>query len=298
MITNLLSFGNNLLTVSGNALSRSVDPLNPLSLPPYTIRLKFTDGVTPTFSKGTGVQVSSSPNVWDLTHESTDWNTLMLDQTSLLEVLGANSTGVSRFYRIFEGCTSLESIALFDTSSVETMARAFMGCRALTSIPLFDTSNVTDMTSMLGGCQTLTSVPVFNTSNVTTMQDAFSGMRLTTFPLLDTSKVTNMTQMFLASVNLTTLPLFDMSSVRSAYEMCNSCTSLTAIPYFDTSSLVTADGMFRHCYNVASGTLALYNRMKDSVRDHNQTFLYCGRDTVTGAAELAQIPASWGGTAS
>lgn len=28
------------------------------------------------------------------------------------------------------------------------------------------------------------------------------------------------------------------------------------------------------------------------------TFYDCGRDTVTGAAELAQIPSDWGGTAS
>ena len=298
MITNLLSFGDNILTVGGNALSRSVDPLNPLSLPPYTIRLKFTNGVTPTFSKGTGVQVSSSPNVWDLTHENTDWNALMLNQTSLLEVLGANSTGVSRFYRIFEGCTSLESIVLFDTSSVETMASAFFNCRSLTAIPLFDTSNVTIMTSMLAGCRSLTSVPVFNTSNVTNMQDAFSDMRLTTLPLLDTRKVTDMDMMVASSINLTELPLFDMSSVTSAYKMCESCTSLKTIPYFDTSSLNHADLMFSRCYNVESGALALYNRMKASVSNHNLTFQYCGRDTVTGAAELAQIPASWGGTAS
>ena len=47
------------------------------TLPPYTIRLKFTEGVTPTFSKGTGVQVSSSPNVWDLYHQANRWNNLL-----------------------------------------------------------------------------------------------------------------------------------------------------------------------------------------------------------------------------
>jgi hypothetical protein len=30
--------------------------------------------------------------------------------------------------------------------------------------------------------------------------------------------------------------------------------------------------------------------------DHTYTFAWCGRDTITGAAELAQIPSSWGGT--
>ena len=30
---------------------------------------------------------------------------------------------------------------------------------------------------------------------------------------------------------------------------------------------------------------------------YTDTFKNCGRDTTTGAAELAQIPESWGGTA-
>jgi hypothetical protein len=59
--------------------------------------------------------------------------------------------------------------------------------------------------------------------------------------------------------------------------------------------------MFAWCYEVQSGALALYNQMSTQITppaEHTQTFRSCGSHTTTGAAELAQIPSSWGGTAS
>lgn len=43
------------------------------TLPPYTIRLKYKQGTTPTFEKGTGVLVDADENVWDLTYENDNW---------------------------------------------------------------------------------------------------------------------------------------------------------------------------------------------------------------------------------
>lgn len=179
--------------------SAPVDPYNPLGLPAYTIRLKFTDGVTPTFSKGTAVQVSSSPNVWDLTYNNTDWTDLT-SQLSMIEVLGANSTGVMN------------------------MTGMFYSCQSLTTVPLFDTSNVSDMNSMFGGCMALTTIPLFNVSSATDMGN-----------------------------------------------------------------------MFYYCTNVQSGALALYQQASalNPPPTHSFTFNNCGSNTVTGAAELAQIPSDW-----
>lgn len=146
------------------------------SLPPYTIRLKFTEGVTPTFAYGTGTQVSSSPNVWDLYHQANRWNNLLFNQTNLIEVLGANlSSNTWDLMNIFNGCSNLTTVALFDTSNILSMANMFYNCSSLTAVPLFNTSQVTNMTGMLYTCTNLTSLPLIDTSSVTYMNEAFYG---------------------------------------------------------------------------------------------------------------------------
>ena len=179
----------------------STDPYNPLGLPAYTIRVKFSDGGTPYFPNGTAVQVSSSPNVWDLTYENADWSGLLENQNTLIEVLGAN------------------------TSSVVAMNGLFSYCTSLTSIQVFDTSSVTQLAGMCKYCSLLTAVPLFNTSKVRYMNEMFYG-----------------------------------------------------------------------CVSVESGAYALYQQASSQSPlpiSYIYCFGNCGRNTVTGAAELAQIPSDW-----
>lgn len=203
---NILSVNGNNLSVNGNLLG--VNPPPTPQLPDYTIRLKYKEGTTPTFSKGTGVLVDAENNIWDLTYENSDWSGLLNNHTDLLEVLGANTSNVtnmgSRLVGMFYSCTSLTSVPLFDTSKVTNMRYMFYYCTSLTSVPLFDTSNVTDMKNM-----------------------------------------------------------------------------------------------FRNCKKVQSGALALYQQASTQTTpptSYASCFTNCGADTQTGAAELAQIPTSWGGT--
>lgn len=177
------------------------DPYNPLNLPQYTLRLLFRDGVTPSFSKGTGVQVSSSPNVWDLTYENTVWSQLLYSNNNLIEVLGANSSGV------------------------------------------------TSMSNMLGSCYNLQRVAVFDTSSVTNF-----------------------------------------------YYFCNGCQNLKQVPLLNTSSATEVSFMFTVCHYVESGALALYQQMtsqQNPPTTHYGCFANCGDYTVSGQAELAQIPSDW-----
>lgn len=148
----LLRFNNKLITNGNGIVGKAIDPYNPLNLPAYTIRLKYDDGYTPTFNKGTGVQVSQSPNVWDLTYENDSWYDLFNQRTRLLEVLGANTTGVTNMSRTFIACYNLTSVSLFDTSNVTSMAAMFSYCGSLTSVPLFNTNKVTSMVSMFSNC--------------------------------------------------------------------------------------------------------------------------------------------------
>lgn len=167
----LFKNSNKLLKYNGK-LFKFKEP--PPPLPPYTLRLKYKEGVTPTFSKGTGVQVSSSPNIWDLTYENSNWENILYNHTDLLEVLSANSTGVTNMSIMFWNCTSLTTVPLFDTSSVTNMFGMFVSCTSLTTVPLFDTSNVTSMENMFLNCTSLTSIPLFDTSKVTNMNSMFN----------------------------------------------------------------------------------------------------------------------------
>lgn len=77
------------------------------------------------------------------------------------------------------------------------------------------------------------------------------------------------------------------------------CTGLTYIEPLHCTHAINVGSMFQSCYNVTSGALDQYNWFVAygvNVTNHSSTFMECGRDTVTGAAELAQIPVGWGGT--
>lgn len=68
------------------------------------------------------------------------------------------------------------------------------------------------------------------------------------------------------------------------------------IPLFDTTALTIAVQMFYECYSVEGGALALYQQMSTQANVpsyYMECFRECGRDTVTGVAELDQIPSGW-----
>ena len=134
------------------------DPLNILGLPAYTIRLKYRSGYTPSARKGNIVCVSEEDNVWDLTYQNSNWSQLLYHDlvsssvSPLLEVLGANTTGVTDMSYLFCGNNKLTRIQIFDTRSVTNMNRFCMSCRSLLSIPLFPTENVTDCSYAFYSC--------------------------------------------------------------------------------------------------------------------------------------------------
>lgn len=160
-----------------------------------------------------------------------------------------------------------------NTTGIVDMAGLFRLSENLVSVELFDTRNVTNMTYMFSGCDSLSAIPQFPTHSVTNMERMLSGLdSLATIPTLDTANVTNMIGMFEASPGLRYIPLLD------------------------TSSVTTCHDMFAGCFNVESGALALFNQMANQATPpatHYRCFENCGRDTVTGAQELAQIPSDW-----
>jgi surface protein len=249
------------LALNGKALLTNSKELGwgqSITLPPYTIRLLYRDGITPDFTRplnrgATITQVSAEPNIWDVTLESSDWTALFMvirsaTENDLLEVLGANTTNV----------TNMQSL--------------FRENKALTRIASLDTTNVTNMQQICNFCTSLKSLPQLKSQNVTNALAAFSSCSALTFtPIIDFPNATN---------------------VSSLYAVC---TSIVEVPLLNIPKATRVDYLFSHCYNVKSGTLALYRKLalQEGITNHTHAFWNCGSDTIEGAAELAQIPDDW-----
>lgn len=133
----------------------------------------------------------------------------------------------------------------------------------------------TSFSNLLRDSSNVVEVLGANTTGITSMDEMFRGTRLTTIQLFDTSSVTNM------------------------FNMLVNCSNLTYLPLFNTSKVTNMNGAFQYCTNIESGALALYQQASTQANppsSHYATFRSCGSNTTTGAAELAQIPSSWGGT--
>lgn len=203
----MLKFGNTYLNFGGTYLTgwKAVPNYNPLNLPANTVRVRTNNRNAPIkaseTSYETAILVPGTNDVYDVYKSGTSFAELLNASSNVIEVLGANTTGITNMVGMFRDCTSL------------------------TTVPLFDTTNVDRVTSMFAQCFELTSIPLFDTSKV------------------------------------------------------------KLISY-----------MFTNCYKVESGALALYRQVSTQINppsSNYKTFHNCGRDTETGAAELAQIPDSW-----
>lgn len=81
----------------------------------------------------------------------------LLDTTKRARYLCADYKGTS-----FDGL-----ISYADTSNVTNFCYMFQGCSNITSVPLFDTSNATDMSNLFQNCAKLTEVPALDASKCT-----------------------------------------------------------------------------------------------------------------------------------
>ena len=184
----------------------------------------------------------------------TSFSSLFSGETRLQNVEIADTvTSVTSMFLMFDGCSSLQTVPLFNTANVTSMNSVFRDCSSLQTVPLFNTANVTSMPNMFEGCSSLQTVPLFNTANVTNMSSMFlSCSSLQAVPLFNTAKVTNMTTMFRDCMSLQTVPLFNTALVTSMSSMFLGCSSLQTVPLFNikTTGTVTMDQMFYTCYSL------------------------------------------------
>ena len=208
---------------------------------------------------------------------------------------------------MFLGCSALTALPQYNTSKVTEMEGICYGCTSLASVPLIDTSKVKNerynvgVSGMFNGCSSLTSVANLSLASLTHATEMFRNCTsLISAPsLTNTENTIDVRAMFEGCTALQTLANYNFSSVTRMDQYCNGCINLTSIPTMSLPAVTNMAQTFYKCYKVASGALTLYQQLSTkstAVISYIDCFKYCGRDTTTGAAELAQIPSSWGGT--
>lgn len=135
-------------------------------------------------------------------------------------------------------------------------------------------SDAIDATNMFRSCSALTRIGKIDLSNVTT----------TNFMCSDCN-------------NLRSFPNLRMDSLSAANGMFYNCRGLQKVPDLgQLPNIYIVQSMFGNCRNVETGTLAMYNILSARITtasNYRLCFTSCGADTVTGQAELAQIPSGW-----
>lgn len=111
------------------------DPLNPMGLPPFTMRVQLTDTSFDCSNhgfNGTWTRVDNN-GTWDVTYVNSNWSRLLRDSIGfwghrkIHKILGLNSTGVTKMERL-EDCSHeylIGTIPLFDTTTLTDVAYAF-----------------------------------------------------------------------------------------------------------------------------------------------------------------------------
>lgn len=268
------------------------------------LRCRFSPGYVPTMDMGMKRRlVNAAENIWDIYNAPhVQWVGQFRSNYYLLEIIdGDLSNAGNGLHELCWYCTGLTSVKVYLGSQGSILTSAFRGCTSLRSVTI--EGDIYDMYQTFYDCRALTDVNILGKflptiSPAGSLMRAFYGCRsITTIPLFDTSNCLNTGSMFQGCTSLTSVPLFDTSSVTYMGYMFQGCTSLTSIPLFDTSRCYSMVNAFYDCTNVQSGALALYRQASSQtsqiVTNHDSTFHNCGINTVTGAAELAQIPDDW-----
>lgn len=160
--------------------------------------------------------------------------------------LGTNL--ITDYRRLFQGCTQLQFVPLFDTSRGTNFGSMFTSCSALKKIPSFVTTKGSDFSYMFESCSSLKTIPLLDTAGGTSFSGMFFGCQaLQTVPLLETGKGDDFSMMFSFCASLKTVPLFNLSSGTAFTSMFESCMQLKSVPFFETSNGVDFSYMFQEC---------------------------------------------------
>ena len=181
---------------------------------------------------------------------------------------------------MFNGCSALQYVPLYNLSGTSSMQGMFSGCRSLETVPLFNTSNITNFGTLFTNCGSLKSIPNFNFSAAQLFTSTFSGCSaLESFPATNTGGfLSDTSSMFNGCTSLKSVGLFNISgSGGSASSMFNGCTALETVPAFNFSQVSSVSSMFSGCtslqsvpdFNIGTNTI-IFNNMFQNCRSLRQ----------------------------
>lgn len=243
---------------------------------PYTLRFHFSsEYYNPTNyswkSGATWTQVSYSPNIWDYTHESSNWDDefngkFINEWDTHVAVIAAGD---------MSGVTSMKNTAYVSSK----VAGGVFGSASSSNVSMFiyicdfDTSNVTNLDGLFYGCSYLQSFPTLNTSSCTSFWSTFDGCNSALFiPQVDLSHTTSMRAMYSKCFSLLYWP--DLSNVNPSLSLCQYC--------------------FERNGNVTKGITTSYNYLSAlHTTNHTACFNKCGLASTISQSELTNVPSGW-----
>ena len=114
-------------TVNGKVLKNSsndkwltkkyIDPYNPLGLPLNTVRVRTSDGNAPSYLGvvpvyNTATLVTGTTDVYDVYKSGTSFEYILSGSLNVVNILGANTTGITNVNGMFYSCSNVQTGAL------------------------------------------------------------------------------------------------------------------------------------------------------------------------------------------
>ena len=150
--------------------------LNPLGLPAFTVRCKFSSGYTPTQGVSR-VCVDQTNNIWDVTLDNYQGMVEFQFDTciELLEILGGNLADATMTTGLFCDCINLTKIHSLDIHNSQRLVSMFSGCSSLTDLPKLVVGEAS-LTQLFKNCTGLRKIPEFVfKGNLFFSDEAFEG---------------------------------------------------------------------------------------------------------------------------
>lgn len=286
----MLSYNGSVLKVNGGWLDYVPPPDPGTTLPPGTLRVKYLNRSVASSCRPRGESfytyqvVDEANHIYDITLTGTptdSWLNFEFIYTNKQSRMG---------YFLDANLAGVTSVNWFD-------ATPNCSCRDVTF------HNAVDITSLNYAFRYLRKV---TRSDSSIWIDNFV-QKLYIGNLINLTSAASMCDMYEGNVGYTATPYIQTvtlqgttKKLKNTYRMFAECTSLTQVPLFNTDGVTDARQMFKNCTHMwPSHVLEWYQQLSSQrvpPAQHSDCFRNAGISQSGGAAVLAQIPASWGGT--